>query len=116
MNIAICLDYLFPNSTRADWTVSNDGTGQKITMWNLPDPQPTNAELQSAWDAANAANGWGLVRGERQTLIEGSDWTQLGDVPLTPTQVGEWEVYRQALRDITTQPDPYNITWPTPPA
>jgi len=23
-----------------------------------------------------------------------------------------WATYRQALRDITTQADPFNITWP----
>ena len=26
-----------------------------------------------------------------------------------------WLDYRQALRDITKQPDPMNIDWPTPP-
>jgi hypothetical protein len=26
-----------------------------------------------------------------------------------------WAIYRQALRDITNQADPFNITWPTPP-
>ena len=29
---------------------------------------------------------------------------------------GEWETYRQELRDITTQPDPFNITWPSIPS
>jgi hypothetical protein len=27
-----------------------------------------------------------------------------------------WAAYRQALRDVTLQPDPFNIVWPTPPA
>jgi len=38
---------------------------------------------------------------------------------LTPAQkqakIDALIVYRQALRDITTQPDPANIVWPTPP-
>ena len=58
---------------------------------------------------------WGVVRGERNVKIWGSDWTQLDDVPITPEKKVEWETYRQALRDITDQPDPFNITWPTPP-
>jgi len=39
----------------------------------------------------------------------------LDDVPLTDEKKAEWETYRQELRDITDQPDPFNINWPTPP-
>jgi len=58
---------------------------------------------------------WGVVRGERNVKLWVSDWTQLDDVALTAEKVQEWKVYRTALRDITTQSDPYNVTWPTPP-
>ena len=27
----------------------------------------------------------------------------------------QWQAYRQALRDITEQPDPFNIVWPETP-
>lgn len=51
---------------------------------------------------------------ERRKLLEGSDWTQLPDVPLETKQA--WATYRQALRDITEQPGyPTNIVWPTRP-
>jgi hypothetical protein len=33
------------------------------------------------------------------------------DVVMTP----EWIAYRQALRDITDQQDPFNIIWPIKP-
>lgn len=59
------------------------------------------------------ANHWLLVRTERDRLLQASDWTQLPDVPLATKEA--WAAYRQALRDVTDQPDPFNIIWPTPP-
>lgn len=59
------------------------------------------------------ANGFRLVRRERDKLLSASDWTQLPDVPLATKE--KWAVYRQALRDITQQSDPFNIVWPEPP-
>lgn len=56
---------------------------------------------------------WPSIRAKRDALLVQSDWTQLPDVPL-PTKEA-WAAYRQALRDITQQPDPHNIIWPTPP-
>lgn len=40
------------------------------------------------------------------------DWTQLPDAPID-RQV--WADYRQALRDITLQTDPFAIVWPQEP-
>ena len=56
---------------------------------------------------------WPLIRAERDRLLLACDWTQLPDVPLATKAV--WASYRQALRDITLQSDPFNITWPTSP-
>lgn len=56
---------------------------------------------------------WAGVKEQRNVLLKESDWTQLPDVPLTTKEA--WAAYRQQLRDITGQPDPFNITWPTPP-
>lgn len=56
---------------------------------------------------------WPLVRAQRSRLLAASDWTQLPDVPLATKDA--WATYRQALRDITTQADPFNITWPPTP-
>ena len=51
---------------------------------------------------------------KRQRLLLDSDWTQLPDVPLADKEA--WAVYRQELRDITSQPNfPNDIIWPTPP-
>ena len=56
---------------------------------------------------------WPLVRVERDRRLLASDWTQLPDVPLATKEA--WAVYRQALRDITLQPDQFNIVWPVAP-
>lgn len=58
---------------------------------------------------------WMIVRGKRAMLLDISDWTVGNDSPLSDEKKAEWASYRQALRDITTQTDPFNITWPTKP-
>jgi len=58
---------------------------------------------------------WRTVRSLRGMKLSKSDWTQLPDAPLTTAQKADWATYRQALRDITNQADPFNITWPNEP-
>lgn len=53
------------------------------------------------------------ARRQRNTRLSASDWTQISDAPVDKQA---WADYRQALRDVTSQPDfPYNIAWPTTP-
>lgn len=76
-----------------------NGTWSNRTMqWTLRDPVPGQ---------------WLAVRHERDQRLLACDWTQLPDVPLATKEA--WAVYRQALRDITLQPDPFNIAWPVAP-
>lgn len=56
---------------------------------------------------------WPVVRRQRDALLTQSDWTQLPDVPLATKET--WAIYRQALREITEQTDPFNINWPVRP-
>ena len=56
---------------------------------------------------------WPVVRSQRNALLSASDWTQLPDVPLATKET--WAAYRQALREITDQSDPFNIVWPVQP-
>ena len=54
-----------------------------------------------------------VIRRKRDELLRASDWTQVSDAPVDKTA---WALYRQALRDISTQSGfPNNITWPTEP-
>jgi hypothetical protein len=73
------------------------------------------SELDPELAAAKAEAQWAVVRTERKKLIANTDWTQLPDAALSNTQTAEWALYRQALRDITTQSDPFNINWPVSP-
>ena len=53
------------------------------------------------------------VRAARNQLLTESDWTQVLDAPVNKQA---WSEYRQALRDITTQPAfPWEIIWPIKP-
>ena len=63
---------------------------------------------------ANTQSQWAKVRSQRDQLLSACDWTQLPDVSI-PTKT-DWAAYRQALRDITDQTDPYNIVWPMQPS
>jgi len=56
---------------------------------------------------------WANIRSERNQYLSACDWTQLPDAPINSE---EWATYRQALRDITTQADPFAIVWPVKPS
>lgn len=56
---------------------------------------------------------WEEVRQIRNELLQECDWTQLGDIPTNTKEM--WQNYRQQLRDVTTQSNPFNITWPEKP-
>lgn len=73
------------------------------------------SELDPEVSAAKIEAQWAVVRTERNKLIANTDWTQLPDAALSNTQTAQWALYRQALRDITTQSDPFNINWPVSP-
>lgn len=54
------------------------------------------------------------VRANRNRLLASSDWTQCRDIPEEIS--APWAVYRQALRDITTQAGfPESVVWPASP-
>lgn len=53
------------------------------------------------------------VRSQRNQLLKDSDWTQVADAPVDKTA---WVVYRQDLRDLTSQEGfPFNVVFPNPP-
>jgi hypothetical protein len=58
---------------------------------------------------------WIEVREMRDSLLGQSDWTQFQDSPITGSKLTEWQTYRQSLRDITNQSNPFSLSWPTKP-
>ena len=68
----------------------------------------TTAEEQTALTDQK----WIAIRLERDRRLQITDWRASSDLTLSD----DWKTYRQALRDVPTQSDPYNITWPTEPS
>jgi hypothetical protein len=56
---------------------------------------------------------WLEIRYLRNSLLTECDWTQLSDV--SESIRTSYQSYRQSLRDITNQSDPFNISWPVKP-
>jgi len=60
---------------------------------------------------------WVEVRGTRNSLLSGSDWTQVSDNKLSGKQKSQWRAYRNQLREIpTTFNKAENVVWPRPPS
>lgn len=60
---------------------------------------------------------WQAIRTQRNRLLSVTDWrvTRAAE-PGQPPLEQAWVDYRQALRDVTLQPDPDNIVWPSLPS
>lgn len=70
------------------------------------------AEEKAETDKRKAAE----VRWQRNRKLTETDWTQIADAPLTQDQRTAWTVYRQALRDVPSQPGfPWSVNWPSTP-
>lgn len=114
------VEFQFNQSTHAALEGAFDDSAYYVeagTPVAMP-PKPTqhhyfDFSIKQWVDPRTPETEWALVRSERDRLILTTDWTQLPDVPLSTKEA--WAVYRQALRDITEQPDPFNIVWPVPP-
>ena len=62
-------------------------------------------------DARLLADKWTAVRRDRDNRLSQTDYLALSDSTLATNMT----TYRQALRDVPSQADPDNITWPTKP-
>jgi hypothetical protein len=103
-------------------SVANAGDHTK----NYTEGNPTlsDGEYFQNWIESNASQQeidirvsgqWDVIRSIRSEYLRECDWTQLRDSPLPESKRGEWVVYRQSLRDITKQTNPFNIVWPVKP-
>jgi hypothetical protein len=71
------------------------------------------SDLDADASAAKVGAQWDVVRAERNKLLAACDWTQLPDVSV---DAAAWATYRQALRDVTGQANPFAIVWPEGPS
>jgi len=84
----------------------NVQTGEKITRSYTQEEKDNIATMQPTTDEK-----WVTVRSQRDALLRECDWWASSDRTLTDEQ----KTYRQNLRDLPTQSDVDNITWPTKP-
>ncbi len=62
------------------------------------------------------AEKWKEVRKQRDRLLSQTDWVVVKAKETGSTLSSAWKKYRQDLRDVPTQTDVDNITWPTKPS
>ena len=78
--------------------------GDVVTL--VEDPVRVESKIQTAWTA---------IRAQQKELLYKSDWTCSVTDYEVPNKA-DWVAYRQALRDVTTQSDPFAIVWPAVPS
>lgn len=87
----------------AEFVLADNVVTATYTIWDKPDSQVYN-------EAADEA------RSERNRLLSETDWVVTMHTERGTNIPAVWELYRQALRDITSQGGfPYTIEWPTKP-
>jgi hypothetical protein len=94
------LECTIPFDVLADQAVLVDGTIQL-----QEDPAKVTQKTQAQWAS---------VRAQQREKLYASDWTCSVTDYEVPNK-SEWVAYRQALRDVTSQADPFNIVWPVAP-
>ena len=107
----------------AIWTL-NGNNYSDLNWQDSSKTKPTEAEINAKISELDAAESMRLLRKERNSLLNKTDWTQNDDVP-TETQT-KWQTYRQQLRDLPATASPtldsdYNlnlssVNWPTEPS
>jgi len=98
------------------FTCSTDKeTGEQTWEWSDGSTPATKTQLTNARSVAVAKTQWLAVRLQRDAELAKCDWTQAVDNPLSDTKKTEWATYRQSLRDVGNQSDPFKINWPTEP-
>lgn len=79
--------------------------GQWLQQWSV-----VKASADEVEERLNIQSD--LVRQERNQKLADCDWTQLPD---SPVNANEWALYRQQLRDLTSQEGfPWLVVWPEP--
>lgn len=77
---------------------------------------PATFDVASVEWVPDVDAAWIEVRNRRDQLLASTDWVTLRAQEQGAPVPAEWLAYRQALRDITLQPDAAAIVWPVLPA
>ena len=101
----------YAKATLGEIKISEEEKSAKINNY-IFDP-----ELRQWYDPRTPETEWPLVRAKRDQLLAASDWTDTLSAPgrLGAEAYDAWQDYRQALRDVTGQVDPFALVWPVAP-
>ena len=104
----VVLPTSYPNDYTKNITEGTPVLTDGVYYQNWVETPATESEM-----SYRIENKWTDVRELRSQLLTECDWTQLADIP-TETKAA-WTEYRQSLRDITSQSNPFSINWPVKP-
>ncbi len=90
--------------------------GVVIDKGDAPGPMMRFDYGQKSW-VQDEALAWWMVRQVRDEKLRSSDWTDTMSAidRLGVERFNAWQQYRQALRDVPLQGDPYEVDWPVQP-
>lgn len=113
-NVSVVVETIPPSATiyeRVDFDGVQLIDGYWTEVWSVH-PKYDDPTEQANWETQCLENQWSVVRDRRDLLLSQSDYTDLPNTPITEECHQQFIRYRQALREITNQSDPYNIVWP----
>ena len=91
---------------------------EKWTEYRVGQENDLEKALAARYAKDNILN-WAKLRLIRNFLLLDSDWSQLGDAPLTDAEKAKWVTYRQKLRDVPTDnseaAEPATVVFPVTP-
>lgn len=113
---------LSDNETYTIMTDGNDST-HYIDRNGLPTKKPLsptpyhvfNYDTKEWEDHRTTETEWQLIRENRDKLLSMSDWVVIKASDMGTAIPSNWRTYRQALRDMTNQSDPFSVIWPKSP-
>lgn len=110
MNLFKAILHYAKGDTGGGWAC---GDTYETLQWFGNKSKPTKQDLENAWNEIKEQVAWEPIREERNKLLQESDWTQLQD---SSADKAAWALYRQKLRDITTNNNsPESVVWPEKP-
>ena len=89
--------------------------GSLVPMPPKPGPWHEFDYATKTW-VLDTERAWKNIRRMRDTRLAACDWVIPRAIETGDPMPDTWRAYRQALRDITEQPNPANIVWPVVPA
>ena len=111
MDISKILQIIRPNCVFS--VIGNSYEG--INWMDDESKKPTFDDIKNAWESGiRQIAEWEPVRQQRNLLLSESDYTQLNDSKVSNKE--DWAVYRQKLRDITSNfGSASEVIWPIKP-